>query len=615
VGLLIIAVCLVAVVHSCRRNQPTLVDANRPPETELWYVPADSTEYEYLVHMYWRGVDPDGVAKRFIWAILDTIVEPPLGWNPSLRVSDLRMGRFTTRTDSVFAFTAFRNEEGVGLRKNRQAFYVAAIDDNGVMDPEPAAVEFVATVGKLPEVSFTTSITRIGKGTQTVTTKHYNPAALDTVGMFRPLSISYSGRTTNGRIREFKFFPLTTGVTMAGANVWTTDLSDTVRFLPNVAPNALPSGRFRLAAQVKDDAGAESAVDGLQYTTGVCQVVVNFEPDTEIFKVLNTYFVGGATRVDSVDFRDSQPDTVPFRSWLTLFYRGWDNPYDSSTCQDVANQCIRYQVQYTHTLDSEGGPAEGGARIVSTERWLPEDGSDNNPFGTADSTSLTIGSETYDVRVRSLDEYLKSDGLPAEVSVTGSFSPWLTSFGLENYDGTVVADGDTLVWDWWNPANVDDTLDIRDPADPDDDMVTKEFFFTIRGRGRDNAKEHAGSGVKSWLYVFRRTANPSVIERLKTSGVWADATTLNQLNDQIRLVQSYSPVTDPGGLNRFQTLPGYLNVEYDVTLRGRDASLTEVFHQYMFLDGVKVLLNSYNAGTLSRWTGVMETRFYFAMRK
>jgi hypothetical protein len=83
VGFFLLVVCLTVVLHSCRRNQPTLVDANRAPETEVWYAPPDSTEYEYLVHVYWRGTDRDGTVTRYIWTIKDSITPPPLGWNCS----------------------------------------------------------------------------------------------------------------------------------------------------------------------------------------------------------------------------------------------------------------------------------------------------------------------------------------------------------------------------------------------------------------------------------------------------------------------------------------------------------------------------------------------------
>ncbi len=64
VAVFLLVVCLSVVVFSCRRNQPSLVDANRPPDTELWYAPLDSTEYEWNVHLYWRGVDGDGIARE-----------------------------------------------------------------------------------------------------------------------------------------------------------------------------------------------------------------------------------------------------------------------------------------------------------------------------------------------------------------------------------------------------------------------------------------------------------------------------------------------------------------------------------------------------------------------
>jgi hypothetical protein len=118
-AIFVVMVCLSVVMFSCRRNQPSLVDANRPPETELWNAPPDSTEYEYLVHLYWRGVDQDGIAVRYIWAITDTLLPPQLDWDPSTRVRDFRVGRITSRTDSLFSFTGFRNVAGVGLKKNR----------------------------------------------------------------------------------------------------------------------------------------------------------------------------------------------------------------------------------------------------------------------------------------------------------------------------------------------------------------------------------------------------------------------------------------------------------------------------------------------------------------
>ncbi len=175
-GFLLLGVlCLIIAIASCRRNQPSLIDRNQAPETELWYAPPDSTDYEYLVHIYWRGLDKDGAVMKYIWTITDTIeAQEEKRWNPADRIEDYMRGRLTTRTDSVFSFTAYKNVGGIGLKKNRQAFHIAAIDDNGVIDPTPAAIEFVATIDKLPKIQF--SRLRIGRPTGRVTTWLWIPS-------------------------------------------------------------------------------------------------------------------------------------------------------------------------------------------------------------------------------------------------------------------------------------------------------------------------------------------------------------------------------------------------------------------------------------------------------
>jgi hypothetical protein len=481
-----------------------------------------------------------------------------------------------------------------------------------------ARIEFVATVERLPVARF---LTKIGSGPWKV----YNPSAPpDTVGMFRPFSISYNGVTTNGQIRAFRFFPLTSGVSLVGENEWSTDLTDTLRVFPNVGPDAIPSGELRLATQVQDDAGAESPVDAAGFTQGVARVVVNFEPDTEIYLLQNTYFKGTTKFVDSLAFGPgAPPDTVPYGSWVRVHYDGWDNPADSSLCTDVLNECISYQLQYTRIGEIDGGPLNGGSTIESTIRWVPDDTEDNNPAGTSDSTSLNVGSERYRVRVRSVDEYGKpdgthfGDGMPiaqggytAQVEFIGNFSPTLDSFSLENYDGVPVSDGGTLPWRWTAPANMKtpptpaDTLDFSDPSGI---VVQKVFFFVMKAVGHDAPKEPLGAGVKSWLYVFRRVDDPLIIEKFNRSGVWTDGLNVNAFADTFRLVVRY-----PFGVNdteRAQNssdalaiMPSYLNKEYTYSMRGRDLSTIDEFEQFIFLLGDKVRQNSFNTSTLGRLT-------------
>ena len=111
--------------------------------------------------------------------------------------------------------------------------------------------------------------------------------------MYRPFQISYHGSTRNGRVRAYKWRPLSVSLVLPGADTWTEDLGDTMRVFTNTKPDTLPASVFRLAAQCRDDAGAESPVAAGSFDQGVAQVVVNFDPDTRIHKVENTFNLAG----------------------------------------------------------------------------------------------------------------------------------------------------------------------------------------------------------------------------------------------------------------------------------------------------------------------------------
>ena len=61
----------------------------------------------------------------------------------------------------------------------------------------------MATIDKLPELRFITSVS--GQ------TRAYSALSVprDTMGMFKPFSISYHGMTTNGSVLGYEYFPLT----------------------------------------------------------------------------------------------------------------------------------------------------------------------------------------------------------------------------------------------------------------------------------------------------------------------------------------------------------------------------------------------------------------------
>jgi hypothetical protein len=614
-GVALLAVCLIAVTPSCRRNQPSLIDRNQPPDTELWYAPPDSTEYEYLVHLYWRGVDRDGTTRRYIWAVQDTVSLTGVSWNPAERLADYRAGRITSRTDSVFSFTAYKDVNGVGVRKNRQAFFVASIDDNGVIDPFPAAVEFVATIGKLPQIHFTVHV-----GGQSRPYENRTPPA-DTVGMYTPFSISYQGTTTNGSVRGYQYFPLSTTIVVPGSGMWT-DVDSL--YFPNVGADELPAGVFRFAAKCVDDANAESQVDAGQFRTGVAQVVVNFDPDTWISEVKNTYFKGGNAIPVDVDFTDNVPDTVPYKSWINFRYYSHDDPRDVQLCSTTdPDECIDFQVRFVRKSARNSGATENSG-------WLPSSGvHDSDANSATDTNSVNIGSQEYDWFASGIDENGQRDGTPASFHVVGNYDPTLDTYTVRDHFGNPVnlAVIDTLRWNFYKGVGW--------PYDSEADTVQagryyKRFAFTLHATGHDHPKDPDGSAVRSWRYYtythYNDASNTGTYWALGRAGdSWFPGSADNVMDDRVEVLFRYF---EADGSDLFAALPGFLNEVLSVVLYGRDTRLLEpAFDQYVFWtlvpaglpagSGIKPpnLINSFPAEQLGRWTPKQVASFYLKLER
>ncbi len=590
-GLAVLAVLVTVVAISCRRTQPSLVDRNQPPETQLWYAPPDSTDYEYLVHMYWRGIDGDGTTRRFIWTIQDSLLEGEGTWNPGASISDFRTGRVTTRTDSIFSFTAYKNVAGVGVRKNRQAFYIASIDDNGVIDPSPAVAEFIATIGKLPEMRFV--IYPDGNTLNPHSYRNLSPPA-DTVGMFKPFAISYHGITTNGQLRGYQFFPLSTTITLPGQNTWTEDLTDTLRTFPNSGGDALPAGVFKFAAKTIDDANAESQVDAGQFTRGVAQVVLNFDPETWLTSV-NNWFIDDSDpgnpipRTEVVNFADAVPDTVPNQSWVYYEYSSVDDTRDTWVCSVTdPDKCIDFQVKYIIT-ESTGSQEDSG--------WLPRNGThDSDANAATDSNSVSIGSLDYQWFVRGIDENGTEDGTPPSFKVVGNFRPIFHSATMVDHAGTSLdlSVVDTLTWDF----NAPDTYDSVNVAGY---KYAKTFSWTIGATGRDNPKDVGPSSIESWRYYVFEDYEPgpgntpgsgSVAYELGRAGdSWFPAASLNTMTDTFTLRVLYNQENGDDLFAAIDAQPqryGFLNELLTIVLYGRDTRATggPQYSQKVFWDAV-----------------------------
>jgi hypothetical protein len=259
-------------------------------------------------------------------------------------------------------------------------------------------------------------------------------------------------------------------------------------------------------------------------------------------------------------------------------------------------------VNYTRSSDQVPGAS-------ATSRWLPDDGEDGNPSGTADSTSMNVGSLQYVMRARTIDEYGRPDGTPAAVAFVGNFAPTLDTYAIKNHDGQPVSDGGTLLWDWARPAR--EGFNFDDVTNP---LRFKEFYFVVVGSGHDHPKEPDGSGVKSWRYGFRRVDDPTIDQPFARSGSWVEGATVNALSDTFRVVFEY-PLQDVNGDTVFDNLPAWLGKEYDFSIQGRDTGLSEQFRQYVYLNHQKVLLNEYPVWALGRGTEEGNLRFSFDMQR
>jgi hypothetical protein len=398
---------------------------------------------------------------------------------------------------------------------------------------------------------------------------------------------------------------------------------------------------FKLAVKCRDAVGEESPIDfAPRNERGVAQVVVNFDPQTQINGLMNTYHTSGGMVEEAIDFADGIPDTVPYRSYVRIQYWGEDDARDGKLeCNDLEpDKCIAFQVAYrSHS------PYNPAANEFSL--WQPRDGvHDTDPFSSTDSNTFYIGSLDYELFARALDEHYRADGTPPSVDVIGNFAPAIDSVAVEDHLGNRLdlSIVDTITWNFWMGVGYPyvcecDTVDkpeafCNSPTDPpecqfkeypdhgDSFDYFKEFAFYVKAWGRDHPKDpppsvydQYGSGIKSWKYRVMNEAG-QVVDLGKSVLGWfeqddgAGGLVLNTLNDEVRWRVYYpgpfSPNPDPMGDTVFDNLPSWLGQNYTFVLTGRDtpARLSSEFRQTIFINGQPRVINSFGDATLGRHT-------------
>jgi len=184
--------------------------ANQPPETVITAGPVQGSTFSYFARIGWKGEDYDGLVVGFRVAVDDT-------------------GRWvsTRKTDSTFVFSAPNAD-------TPHTVYVAAVDEEGAVDPTPASVTFTAT-----NVAPDTRIEIEG-----------NPREGATFGLGQTFTIRAVNDPDNGPQFDYRFRLDATGN-------WSEWLRNNVVEFGEASPfGRLPAGPHTFFAQVRDAAGA-----------------------------------------------------------------------------------------------------------------------------------------------------------------------------------------------------------------------------------------------------------------------------------------------------------------------------------------------------------------------
>ena len=274
-----VAVLALAGIYSCEKEDVLLPDRNLPPETVVTDAPAESTQTNFRVHLFWYGRDSDGLVTQFRYAVDDTVA--------------LDAWRRTDKTDTVFVFTA--NDPLLRYHE----FFVAAIDNEGKPDPTPAVLRFFARDDYMPEVWMLDAPLCSLSTTGDTLACLPPPSDVDTLRMddSRPLLFAWSGRDRDGIVTAFSYKLDNEPYKWVGPDT-------TSVVYP--APRYLQSGPHNFYIKARDDAMAEMT-PSYRY-----RFVVNFDPDTVIdslyyipFQSADRYpidFTGGVVADTSVSY-------------------------------------------------------------------------------------------------------------------------------------------------------------------------------------------------------------------------------------------------------------------------------------------------------------------------
>ncbi len=155
----------------CRKALDPNSDNNQAPETWVTAGPQDTSGYKFegqsippdigripvRFHAYWAGSDRDGAVAGYFFAVVETLAVALDGFGlPSLPGPKARDYRFTTKSDSIFVFTASED-----IAERQHAFFIYAVDNKGKPDATPARFIFRA-YDRFPPLSIIDELKAVG---------------------------------------------------------------------------------------------------------------------------------------------------------------------------------------------------------------------------------------------------------------------------------------------------------------------------------------------------------------------------------------------------------------------------------------------------------------------
>ncbi len=466
-GLLLAAVLSAVLLAGCRAFEPEAVIVNKAPETFIIGAPLEGGGGYYHFHVFWYGSDEDGQVERFMWALTDTTLQDPdsitdeedQNFNPALDATTMEIGRWTTRTDSVFDFTI---DQGVNSSAD-MTLHMVAVDDRGDFDRSPARLHFFSNTLGNPVIRFF----RVEGDSNIAIT----PGEADTVGFGVPYEVAWAGISPNIRgyspealalvdtvypfddgLFGYKWqlmgalggnclpsiedcwhprkFNEATGDSFsffgtASSLMFTNDGSGTSPFR-----KLLPSGSVDLQVNSIDIAGVE-VLNHLRPFS----FVVNYDPETIMLtgtdwahpsdpEVYPYYILLNDAAKTHHPF--SPGDRIPDRTYVVVKALARDNPKD--------NQTGNFKIGFTGFMQGVRQNYSGGVFSFSTESSAlnTEPAWDAGVDGWyADTLGFLTGpSTTFTINMQAVDEHDRRDGSPARLSFDVGYPPCLQCIEL-----------------------------------------------------------------------------------------------------------------------------------------------------------------------------------------